>query len=213
MSSLPTRRIGNDDVTALGFGLMGLSAYYGTPLPDDQRFAVLDHAYNSGQLNWDSADAYLDNEVLLGRWFAANPGKREKIFLATKFANYTDPKTKKRSVRNEPEYIRSAIDTSLKRLGLPYVDLWYCHRLDKERAIEDTVAVMKEAKDAGKTKYLGLSECSAESLRRACKVVKIDAVQIEYSPFTMDIEDERVGLLKACRELDVAVVAYSPLGR
>uniref|UniRef100_A0A0D6R4I7 NADP-dependent oxidoreductase domain-containing protein n=1 Tax=Araucaria cunninghamii TaxID=56994 RepID=A0A0D6R4I7_ARACU len=214
-AQLPTRKLGKNgpQVTALGFGLMGLSAFYGAAKPDEERYAVLDHAYQAGELNWDSADMYGDNEDLLGKWFKRNPGAREKIFLATKFANYVDPETGKRSVRNEPEYIRSALEKSLSRLQLPNVDLYYCHRLDKDRPIEETVSVMKELKDAGKIKYIGLSECSADSLRRACKVVHIDAVQIEYSPFTMDIESSQIGLLEACRELGVATVAYSPLGR
>ena len=156
---------------------------------------------------------YGDNEDLIGRWFKKNPGKREKIFLATKFANFVDPKTGERSVRNEPEYIHSAIDKSLSRLQLPYVDLYYCHRLQENQPIEVTVREMKKVKEAGKCKYLGLSECSASALRRACKIEHIDAVQIEYSPFSMDIEDPQIDLLKTCRELGVATVAYSPLGR
>jgi aryl-alcohol dehydrogenase-like predicted oxidoreductase len=213
--SLPTRKLGarGPEVTALGYGLMGLSAFYGKPKPDTERMALLDHIFASGARNWDSADMYGDSEDLLGRWFAANPGKREQIFLATKFANYVDPKTQERRVRNEPEYIRSAIEKSLKRLGLPYVDLYYVHRVDAKQPIEVTMRVMQELKREGKIKYIGLSECSAETLRRACKVEHVDAVQIEYSPFTMDIEYSNIGLLKACRELGVATVAYSPLGR
>ena len=169
---LPTRKLGKNgpEVTALGFGLMGLSAYYGAPKPDEERFAVLDHVYNSGELFWDSADIYKDSEDLVGRWFKANPGKREKIFLATKFGNYIDPHTGQRRVRNEPEYIREAVEKSLKRLGIDQIDLYYAHRLNSEQPIETTVKTMKELQDAGKIKYLGLSECSAESLRRACKV-------------------------------------------
>ncbi|POS77112.1 aldo-keto reductase yakc [Diaporthe helianthi] len=212
---LPTRKLGKNgpEVTALGFGTMGLSAFYGKPKPDEERYAVLDHVYDSGCLNWDTADMYADSEDLLGRWFKRNPGKRDNIFLATKFANYVDPETGKRSVRNDPEYIQKAIDKSLERLGLPYVDLYYCHRLDADQPIETTVDAMKKLQDAGKVKYLGLSECSAESLRRACNVAHIDAVQVEYSPFSLEIESKDIDLLRACRELGVATVAYSPLGR
>lgn len=145
------------------------------------------------------------------RWFKRNPGAREKIFLATKFANYVDPDTGKRSVRNEPSYIRQQCDKSLERMGTNYIDLYYMHRADKTQPIEITVKIMKELQDAGKVKYLGLSEISADTLRRACKVAHIDAVQMEYSPFSMEVEQE--GLLQACRELGVAIVAYSPLGR
>lgn len=116
-------------------------------------------------------------------------------------------------MRNEPAYIREACDKSLQRLGIDCIDLYYCHRIDPNQPIETTVETMVELKKAGKIKYLGLSEISATTLRRACKVHHITAVQIEYSPFTMDIEDPKIGLLEACRELGVAVVAYSPLGR
>lgn len=169
---LPTRKLGKNgpEVTAIGFGTMGLSAFYGKPKPDEERYALLDHIYQSGELFWDTADMYGDSEDLLGRWFKRNPGAREKIFLATKFANYQDPKTGERSVRNEPEYIREACERSLKRLGVDHIDLYYCHRLQADQPIEITVKVMKELQDAGKVKYLGLSECSADSLRRACKV-------------------------------------------
>ncbi|KIX94351.1 uncharacterized protein Z520_10061 [Fonsecaea multimorphosa CBS 102226] len=212
---LPTRQLGKNgpQVTALGFGAMGLSAYYGTPKPDEERLALLDHVYASGELFWDSADIYKDNEDLLGIWFKKNPEKRKDIFLATKFSLWIDPATGIRHTRNEPEYIKEAIEKSLKRLGLPYVDLYYAHRIDQNQPIETTVTAMKELKSQGKVKYLGLSECSSETLRRACKIVHIDAVQIEYSPFTLDIEDPQVGLLKTCQELGTAVIAYSPLGR
>jgi aryl-alcohol dehydrogenase-like predicted oxidoreductase len=152
-----------------------------------------------------------DHPPLVCRWFKRT-GKRNDIFLATKFGNYVAPDGT-RQVRNDPEYIRQACDKSLKRLGVDYIDLYYCHRVDANTPIEQTVGVMAELKKAGKIKYLGLSECSADTLRRACQVEHIDAVQIEYSPFTMDIEDPQVGLLAACRELGVATVAYSPLGR
>lgn len=159
----------------------------------------MDQAYEAGELFWDSADVYGDNEDLIGtfqsfssirstvltafcagKWFERNPGKRENIFLATKFANYQDADGN-RAVSSTPEYCKQSIEKSLKRLGLPYVDLYYVHRLDRKTPIEKTMEALKELKNEGKIKYIGLSEMSAESLRRACKVEHVDAVQIEYS--------------------------------
>ncbi|KXT18216.1 hypothetical protein AC579_2880 [Pseudocercospora musae] len=213
-NKLPTRKLGKNGphVTALGFGTMGLSAFYGKPKPDNERFAVLDKCYEEGELFWDSADMYQDSEDLLGKWFKQNPGKREHIFLATKFANRRDENNQP-FADSSPEYCRQACEKSLSRLGLPFIDLYYAHRLDGKTPVEKTVEEMKKLKHEGKIKYLGLSECSSESLRRACKVEHIDAVQIEYSPFSLDIESPQIGLLKTCRELGVAVVAYSPIGR
>ncbi|KAH8689234.1 aldo/keto reductase-like protein [Phaeosphaeriaceae sp. PMI808] len=209
--SLSTRKLGTNgpDITALGLGLMGLSVAYGKPRPDPERLALLSHAYKLGEKNWDTADVYGDNEDILGKWFAANPDKRSDIFLASKFAlRYVDGAL---TIDSSPEYAKQALETSLKRLGLPFVDLYYCHRLDGKTPIEKTVQAMADMKREGKIKYIGLSECSAESLRRACKVAHIDAVQVEYSPFALDAE--KVGLFQTCRELGVAFVAYSPLGR
>lgn len=214
MTTLPTRKLGKNgpEITALGLGLMGLSSFYGAPKPDAERLALLDKAYELGARNWDSADMYGDNEDLLGKWFAANPDKRQHIFLATKFANRRH-EDGSRSIDSSPEYAKQALARSLQRLGLPQVDLYYCHRLDGKTPIEKTVQAMLDMKNAGKIKYIGLSECSAESLRRASKIAHIDAVQIEYSPFALDIESPQIGLLEACRELGTAVVAYSPIGR
>jgi len=155
---------------------------------------------------------YMDSEDLLGRWFKQNPDKREGIFLATKFANCVADDGS-RYVDSSPEYVKKALNKSLGRLGLPNVDLYYCHRLDGKTPVEKTVEAMVELKNEGKIKYLGLSECSSESLRRAHKVHPISAVQIEYSPFSLDIEDPQIDLLKTCRDLGVAIVAYSPIGR
>lgn len=124
---------------------------------------------------------YQDSEDLLGKWFKLNPGKRDHIFLATKFANAMR-EDGSRYVDSSPEYLRKACEKSLRRLGVPHIDLYYCHRLDQVTPIEKTVEEMKKLKHEGKIKYLGLSECSSESLRRACKVEHIDAVQIEYVP-------------------------------
>lgn len=227
--SLPTRKLGNDgpEVTAIGLGLMGLSVAYGKPRSDAERMAFLDHAYELGERNWDSgkgpasspdiltaltseADAYGDNEDLLGRWFAANPDKRSDIFLATKFGlKFTAAGTLE--VDSSPSYAKQALEQSLKRLGIPSVDLYYCHRLDGKTPIEQTARAMAQLRAEGKIKHIGLSECSADSLRRASAVTRVDAVQIEYSPFALDADAD--GLMAACRERGVAVVAYSPLGR
>lgn len=177
---------------------------------------------------------------MLGKWFAANPEKRaclvsigkafasdadfssivagHQVFLATKFAvktvrRFPDVKSPTGyAVDSSPEYAKVAIESSLRRLGLPFVDLLYCHRLDKVTPIEKTVEAMVELKKAGKIKYLGLSECSAESLRRAHAVHPITAVQVEYSPFCLDIEFPNRRLLQTARELGVAVACYCPLG-
>ena len=123
-NKLPTRKLGKNGppVTALGYGTMGLSAFYGKPKPDAERFAVLDKCFELGELHWDSADMYADSEDLLGKWFKQNPGKREKIFLATKFANCSDADGN-RWVDSSPEYCRKACEKSLSRLGVDHVDL------------------------------------------------------------------------------------------
>jgi aryl-alcohol dehydrogenase-like predicted oxidoreductase len=159
-----------------------------------------------------AADIYGDSEDLLGKWFAKNPEKRKNIFLATKFANKLGPDGP-RSVDSSPEYVKEACTKSLKRLGIDQIDLYYCHRLDMKTPIEKTVRAMAELQAEGKIKYLGLSECSANSLRRACKIAHISAVQMEYSPFSLEIESDQTNLLKTARELGVAIVAYSPIGR
>lgn len=184
-SSIPTRKLGKNGphVTALGYGCMGLSAFYGTPLPDNERFKILDHVFASGMTHWDSADMYGDSEDLLGQWFKRT-GKRNEIFLATKFANRALPDGR-REVNSSPEYCKAACEKSLKRLGVDHIDLYYCHRVDRKTPIEKTVQAMADLKKEGKIKYLGLSEVSADTLRRACKVEHIDALQIEYSPFSM----------------------------
>lgn len=211
-SQLPTRPLGKNgpQVTALGFGAMGLSAFYGKPESDEERLKLLDKAYDLGEHFWDSADVYMDSEDLIGKWFKRT-GKRDDIFLATKFALIT--KDGQRSVRNDPEYVHEACEKSLKRLGIPTIDLYYCHRLDGTTPVEKTVEAMAQLKKEGKIKYLGLSEVSSNSLRRAHKIHPISAVQIEYSPYATDIESPDIELLKTCRELGVATVAYSPLGR
>jgi aryl-alcohol dehydrogenase-like predicted oxidoreductase len=234
MNSMPTRQLGKNGprVSAISFGAMGLSAFYGSIASDEERFKVLDRVIELGSTYIDSADVYGDNEDLLGKYFKKYPHQREKVssnhfvliffklktgfyhqvFLATKFANIFGPDGK-RSVRGDAHYVREASAKSLKRLGLESVDLYYVHRIDKNVPIEETMGVLKELVQEGKIKHIGLSECSSDTLRRAYAVHPIAAVQMEYSPFSMDIEHEDIGLLKTCRELGVAIVCYSPLGR
>ncbi|PPQ81293.1 hypothetical protein CVT25_015072 [Psilocybe cyanescens] len=203
---LPTRKIGTDDVTAIGLGLMGLSAFYGPVDSDEERFKILDTAVELGCTNWDTAALYGDSEELVGKWFKRT-GKRHEIFLATKFGITPE------GPNGKPEFVRSAIESNLTRLGVDTIDLYYLHRADQTTPIEVTVGAMAELVKEGKVRYLGLSEVSSATLRRAHAVHPISAVQVEYSPFFLDIEEDQVGLLKACRELGVTVVAYSPLGR
>ncbi|KAF7290631.1 Aldo-keto reductase [Mycena indigotica] len=206
--STPTRKIGGADVSEIGFGAMGIAAFYGATEPDEERFKVLDAAYEAGCRHWDTAHIYNDSEELLGKWFKRT-GKRSEIFLATKFGIPADGS----GPRGDPAFVREQFATSIQRLGVDYVDLYYQHRVDPKTPIEVTVGAMAELVKEGKVKYLGLSECSAKALRRAHAVHPISALQIEYSPFVLDIEDPKVGLLATARELGVTVVAYSPLGR
>jgi aryl-alcohol dehydrogenase-like predicted oxidoreductase len=142
---LPTRKLGKNgpQVPALGFGLMGLSAFYGKPESDEERFKVLDRAYELGEVFWDSADIYQDSEDLVGKWFKRT-GKRDEIFLATKFANKVTEGG--RVVDSSPQYAREACEKSLKRLGVETIDLYYCHRVDKKTPIEKTVEAMVQLK-------------------------------------------------------------------
>lgn len=206
----PTRQLGKDgpQVTAVGIGLMGLSVFYGTKGTDEERFAFLDHVYASGNRFWDTADMYGDSEALLGRWFKLHPGRREEIFLATKFGNVPGG-----SIRSDAAYAYEAFAKSLDLLGVEFVDLYYVHRVDGKTPIEETMAALVDLKNQGKIRHIGLSEVSADSLRRAHAVHPVAALQIEYSPFCLDIESPQIGVLKACKELGIAVVAYSPLGR
>ncbi|KAH7147188.1 aldo/keto reductase [Dactylonectria estremocensis] len=218
-ATLPSRKLGKNGpkVTALGFGLMGLSVAYGSAGSDEDRFKVLDCAWEMGAVHWDSADVYGDNEDLLGKWFAKHPERRKDIFLATKFGGKFGPDAQgefKFTVDSTPEYAREACERSLKRLGVDYIDLFYIHRLDEKTPIEKTVEELARLKNEGKIRYLGISECSSKSLRRAYAVHPIHAVQVEYNPWSLDIEGPSgTYLLKTARELGVAVVAYAPLGR
>ncbi|KAJ8103535.1 NADP-dependent oxidoreductase domain-containing protein [Lipomyces tetrasporus] len=204
---LPRTQLGKDgpEVTVIGYGAMGISAFYEPKLDDEAAFAVLDKAVELGCTFWDTARIYNNNEEVIGRWFAKT-GKRSEIFLCTKFGIKPDFSTD-----GSPDYVKKSCEESLQRLGVKTIDLFYQHRMDQSLPIEVTVGAMAELVKQGKVKYLGLSECSAATLRRAYAVHPITAVQIEYSPFA--VEAEQNGLIEACNELGVAVVAYSPLSR
>ncbi|KAJ7152384.1 Aldo keto reductase [Mycena filopes] len=205
--STATRQIGTSTFSAIGFGAMGLSGYYGAVESDEERFKVLDAAHAAGCTFWDTANIYADSEELLGKWFKRT-GKRADIFLATKFGFKPDM-----SVDGTPENLRASAAASFEKLGVDTIDLFYLHRADAKVPIETTVAAMAELVKAGKAKHLGLCEVSASTLRRAHAVHPIAAVQVEYSPFTLDIEDPAINLLNTARELGVKIIAYSPLGR
>ncbi|KAJ7176982.1 Aldo keto reductase [Mycena filopes] len=207
MTGTPTRKIGDSTFSAIGFGAMGLSSFYGQVDSDEERFKLLDAAHAAGCTFWDTADMYGDSEDLIGKWFKRT-GKRADIFLATKFGFRPDL-----SIDGSPEYVVAAVKSSLTRLGVESIDLFYLHRADPKVPIEQTVAAMAEFVKSGHIKHLGLSEVSSATLRRAHAVHPIAALQVEYSPFTLDIEDPKLGLLATARELGVKIVAYSPLGR
>ncbi|RDW76931.1 hypothetical protein BP6252_04984 [Coleophoma cylindrospora] len=208
------RKLGKNgpSVPAVGFGLMGLSLEsYGTISGDEERFAILDRAHEIGARFWDSADLYGDSEELVGEWFRRT-GKRDEIFFATKFGFLKDSKSYE--VDSSGEYCKKACAESLKRLGIESIDLYYMHHANPKTPIEETMRALVELKEEGKIKYIGLSAVSSNTLRRACKIAPVAAIQVEYSPFVRDAEGPAgTDLLATCRELGVAVVAAMPLGR
>jgi aryl-alcohol dehydrogenase-like predicted oxidoreductase len=211
---MKTRRLGPQglEVSAIGLGCMGLSFAYSTNRPGEaDGIGLIRRALDLGITLLDTADMYGPeaNERLVG---AAIAGRRDQVVLATKFGiDFTDQREgAQRRINGRPEYVRSACEASLRRLGVDHIDLYYQHRVDASVPIEDTVGAMAELVRQGKVRHLGLSEASAATIRRAHAVHPITAVQSEYSLWTRDPEDE---VLPTCRELGIGFVPYSPLGR
>lgn len=210
---MQTRQLGKNgpQVSAIGLGCMGMTDFYTTGTDTKEAIATLHRALELGITLLDTADMYgpHTNEELIGQ---AIRGKRDQVFLASKFGfvrDANDPGA--RGVNGSPEYIRSAIDGTLKRLGIETLDLYYQHRIDPQISVEESVGAMAELVKAGKVRYLGLSEASASTLERAHKVHPISALQTEYSLWSRDPEEN--GSLETCRRLGIAFVPYSPLGR
>ncbi|KAH7430150.1 hypothetical protein KP509_09G086000 [Ceratopteris richardii] len=206
---VPKVKLGSQglDVSKQGLGCMGMSAFYGPPKPDEEMISLIRHAVDSGVTLLDTSDIYgpHTNEVLVGK---ALKGIRHKVQLATKFGiSYEDGK---RRYRGDPAYVRACCEASLKRLDVDYIDLYYQHRVDTSVPIEVTVGEMKKLVEEGKVKYIGLSEASASTIRRAHAVHPITAVQLEWSLWSRDVEND---IVPTCRELGIGIVAYSPLGR
>ena len=202
------RKLRDLEVGAIGLGCMGMSEFYGRG-DERESIATIHRALELGVTLLDTADMYgpHTNEQLVGRAIA---DRRDRVVLATKFGIVRGSDPTQRSINGKPEYVRAACDASLKRLGVDVIDLYYQHRVDPNTPIEDTVGAMAELVRAGKVRYLGLSEAAPDTLRRACKVHPITALQSEYSLWTRDPED---GVLAACRELGIGFAPYSPLGR
>jgi aryl-alcohol dehydrogenase-like predicted oxidoreductase len=207
MERRPLGRTGHQ-VSAIGLGCMGMSEFYGTR-DDAKSLQTLATALEQGIDFFDTADTYGfgHNEELVGRFLKDH---RTRVTLATKFGIVRQEGRYERRIDNSPAYVAQACDASLRRLGIERIDLYYAHRLDPARPIEETVAAMAKLVEAGKVRWLGLSEVSAATLRRAHKVHPITALQTEYSLWSRDPEAE---LLETCRELGISFVAYSPLGR
>ena len=208
--SVPTRRLGSGglEVSAEGLGCMGMSEFYGAG-DESESVATIRRALELGVTFLDTADMYgpYVNEELVGRAIA---GRRHEVVLATKFGIVRGPEPTDRSIRGDPAYVTQACDASLSRLGVDHIDLYYQHRADGRVPIEETVGAMADLVAAGKVRYLGLSEASPDTLRRASSVHPIAALQSEWSLWSRDIEAEVVGTARA---LGIGIVAYSPLGR
>ncbi|XP_010935668.1 probable aldo-keto reductase 1 [Elaeis guineensis] len=206
---IPRVKLGTQglEVSKLGYGCMGLTGVYNSPVSDEVGISIIKEAFNRGITFFDTSDVYgpHTNEILVGKALKELP--REKIQLATKFGIAQNRQV---IINGRPEYVRACCEESLKRLGVEYIDLYYVHRVDKTVPIEETIGELKKLVEEGKVKYIGLSEASPNTIRRAHAVHPITAVQMEWSLWTREIEEEIVPL---CRELGIGIVPYSPLGR
>ncbi|XP_022958734.1 perakine reductase-like [Cucurbita moschata] len=209
---IPRVKLGSQglEVSRLGFGCAGLSGYLSAPLSHEEGCNIIKQAFIKGITFFDSSDLYgadHDNEIMIGKALKQLP--REKIQLATKFG-IVPLGGFEIAVKGTPEYVRNCCEASLKRLQVDYIDLYYQHRVDISVPIEETMGELKKLVEEGKIKYIGLSEASGNTIRRAHAVHPITVVQMEYSLWSRDIEDDIIPL---CRELGIGIVAYSPLGR
>ncbi|XP_061991911.1 perakine reductase-like [Rosa rugosa] len=209
---IPKVKLGSQglEVSRLGFGCGGLSGIYNAPLSHEAGCSVIQEAFNRGITFYDTSDAYgqdHDNEIMVGKALKQLP--REKVQLATKFGILKSDSFEF-SVNGTPEYVRACCEASLKRLDVDYIDLYYQHRVDVSVPIEDTIEELKKLVNEGKIRYIGLSEASIDTIMRAHAVHPITAVQMEYSLWTREIENEIIPL---CRKLGIGIVSYSPLGR
>jgi aryl-alcohol dehydrogenase-like predicted oxidoreductase len=202
---------GGPRVGAIGFGAMSFGGFYG-PTTEADSHATLAACLEYGVTHWDTANVYgpETSERVIGTYFKANPGARARVHLATKGGIWRDPATNVRGFNNSREHLTTALDGSLKRLGVEVIDLYYIHRREAARPIEEVMETLLGFKRAGKIKAIGFSEIAPSSLRRAAAVGKIDAVQSEYSLWTRGPE---LGMVQACEELGIAFVPFSPLGR
>jgi aryl-alcohol dehydrogenase-like predicted oxidoreductase len=206
---VPRVKLGSQglEVSALGLGCMGMSAFYGPPKPEPDMINLIHHAINAGVTFLDTSDVYgpKTNEILLGK--ALKGGVREKVQLATKFGiNFAGAW----EIDGSPGHVRAACEASLQRLEVDCIDLYYQHRIDTRVPIEITMGELKKLVEEGKIKYVGLSEASASTIRRAHAVHPITAIQLEWSLWSRDVEKD---IIPTCRELGIGIVAYSPLGR
>ncbi|RWR74339.1 putative aldo-keto reductase 2 [Cinnamomum micranthum f. kanehirae] len=211
MASVGRMKLGSQglEVSAQGLGCLGMSAFYGPPKPEPDMITLIHHAVRSGITFLDTADMYgpFTNEILLGK---ALKGIRKEVELATKFGVTNGDGRGKWEIRGDPAYVGAACETSLKRLDVDCIDLYYQLRIDTKIPIEITMGELKKLVEEGKIKYIGLSEASASTIRRAHSVHPITAVQLEWSLWSRDVEE---GIVPTCRELGIGIVAYSPLGR